>query len=308
MDTLPTDILLNITEYGVPRRRERYSDIGLSTIDIVDRIQQYDPSFNYREWKQKRDSKDRLREYLYNSPMYELYKYLQNPIFGERSFDNSIYLVEDVTLGAEEMIEIQENIAAILRSPSSVKIDIPNRRFVIADEINFQRDLDIIERFENPQKKYFIYIDSPCRYIYEDDAPEDTYLHYIADIAGTPDTLEEVLVYVVERYRNLQSVYTLPSLPLYEYLGPNSWQIDIDESNNNDILQFSFNPNTNITYEGILDHIPAKYRGYTDIEYIGNDILYLILTYPPEIRDEFYNELFFINSVLYPLRMSYCSE
>lgn len=224
MQSLPTDIKLNIVEFGSSQYPLKLDDQAL-----VERIKQYDPIFDYKQWqKDIALKKDTLGKVL-TPELKALYKYIREKgISVTRSRDTVAFVLRR---------DMQEDIRSILKYLSGLiaktgyKVVNKRKYRIDAYSLDLLVKLMFISAITDSKGVYNYAIENIQRTIFNGENPEE----YISDefdkimsrinILATPLTLARYLQYVIQRKEQLKKTTRDKLYPLYIMLQKHIWHI-----------------------------------------------------------------------------------
>ena len=304
MNILPDELRLQIIEYTPPARDpDRYSSIGLSNYDILKRIHQYDPTFDYNEWNRLQRMKPIYQD-RYNSD-----SKIDNIFDVEEKYKMTVSITDTIDNKYPQRSQILLDIARTLEI-DPLLVDIRNCQsgrciYVNHPSITYD-DLYKARLYTNPyMETYFSSFNEERdteEVIEMTNIPDPDHVQdaYIAMISYVPSSLEEVLAHTIMRSREKVSVMSLPSYPLFELINSVYFSIEYTDG---DTLSIKADE---LYQDEIVAHFPSEYKDY--IETDGYSIYFSDNTnIPPTLHmKNIVEELARIYRFQYPTKYLYC--
>lgn len=313
---LPTEIRLDIAEYTqIPRLPDRYSNIGVSDLELIYRIRRYEPTFDYNKWRELLKEKRALQEAYYPRPTRIVSDILREYSIPIRFDPIHIRFIknEDITRYHQELIS---EIAYATQTDRKSYFILEAFEMPILGthgRLPEYNDFPAIDEYIHPYQK-LIYVGDELVFFSDPCMADHFYGNNIRPVskspklATLPDTLEEYLSFVVSREQQRKKILASKLYPLYEALIGQPYNIQYYFDGYRLPLRIGIMDDRGITLDRLLSLLPSDIRNkvketgegfYSPINYIAFDI--------GEKSKEVFDELFEIHKFFFPLVDQECN-
>jgi len=294
MNTLPDELRLQIIEYTAPARDvDRYSSVGISDYTLLQHIHQYDPHFDYNEWKRLHRMKS----------MHQDTEYINDILSVEKKYRMPVHIVKDLRTIYSRKSVILLDVARMLDVDMSL-IDIKDcssGRCIYVDHPTItSEDLQRARIYRDPYPDYsYEEIDEDNHssdMLFVTNIPDVNRVQdaHIAMISNVPDTLEECLTRAVSEVRTRIIVTEMAAYPLFELLNSTYFSILYDRDHPYDLYISS----DGLSSDEIIAHFPSEYH---DSLSVNHDLYYGCYSLESLVDD-----IIMIHNFFYPTKYVYC--
>ena len=320
MNVLPDDLRLNIAEYTpIARNANRLSSIGVNDRELLYRIRQYDPSFDYNRWKlligRKRSLSDQYRDSLSMQliSLVDQYKrdtgidvqifiHRNNPSF----YDAKSTSLPDLVSLISQSLNIPVNNVRITERDNKYLLIIYDGNYTFTDNKSVEA---FMHPYTSQERSADTTLNNPCMEKEWEEYYINTRKFEDIVLAGSiPNTLEEYLSFIVQRDRQRNVIVQDTIFPLYEFLMNQPFQVEYGVNGEFDSISFIFPIRYNILSGQIISLLPIELRNNVSVyESPEQQMYYIVIIFNNEIdASNTFSSLQKIHTFFYPLRYQSC--